>query len=175
MNAMLMLDIADKIEARPELYDQRTGVPGHHGAEKTCPLCLAGNTLRLLGQTIAGREWTGNNGVAATAERLLDLTPEKGYELFSSTPEATGLVIAFSGISTADLDGIEELKRWTLSGGLLWLCPRQSGPDNALESAVTFNAFWQRTHVGGTDKAWRRSAARVMAATLRLIARGPQD
>ena len=165
MNTDLMLRLADQLEARPELYDQETGMLSRDAAESVCPLCVAGNALRLSGKPLLGRSWTGRGGVASTAEALLELTPLESYELFSSTPNAMGLITEFSGVRTIDLDGIDELREWTLSDRLL--APATPGTPG---DTVNFNAFWKRSTKAADE--WRRSAARVMAATLRLIVAG---
>lgn len=63
MNTQLLLRIADEIETRPDLYDQRTGAP-HYGTADTadCPLCVAGNAIRLSEASIDGPAGTDPTG-----------------------------------------------------------------------------------------------------------------
>ena len=170
MNTDLMLRIADEIEARPEIFNQQRGALLDVGEKETCPLCVAGNALRMTGNAlrmtgcnIAGVDWYGLDGVSARAETLLELITDQAYWLFAAVPHTSGLAGAFN-VSPSDLNRIKELQRWRSNG----LHPAAPHTDNG----VSFDTFWRRSDTATPAKEWRRSAARVMAATLRLIAAG---
>ena len=165
MNAMLMLDIADEIETHPERYNQALG--SYLSNHEHCPACVAVTALRLRSEAFMGRGWYS---IAASARKSLDLTKSQAGALFSGRPNPVNLQKSFPWVTTAELDEIGELANWTGKG-------RRLRPVTAPETPppASFNFFWA-ADVDGTDIVrWRRSSAVVMAATLRLIARGPGD
>ena len=162
MNTALMLMIAEEIETHPERYNQACG--SYLSTNEHCPACVAVTALRLRKQDFMGRGW---GRVSSDATEQLELSSQQATALFGTSPDPLELQKQFPGVTTAELDEIGELANWTASGGRLRhvTVREEAGP-------VSFNFFW--TGKLGTEEVpgWRRSSAHVMAATLRLIARG---
>ena len=162
MNTALMLRIADEIETHPERYNQSRG--SYLNTREHCPACVAVTTLRLEDQAFMGRGW---GRVSSHAAKQLELSDHQAAALFAAAPDPLQLRKQFPWVTTADLDEIGELADWTLIG-------RRLRPTTGREDTgpVSFNFFWTGDLWTEEVPAWRRSSARVMAATLRLIARG---
>ena len=169
MNTDLMLQIADEIETHPERYDQHAGIfmPGR---ETTCPVCVARQAIGAASKpTHVTEEW---DEVAEQARKLLELTEPQARGLFSEHPKTAMLTTVFPWISTEDLNTLEELEGWTL-GRDAGLRPRAN--DAGESELCSFRRFWNEQVPHEHTHAWDESSARVMAATLRLIAHGHEE
>ena len=165
MNTALMLRIADEIEAHPERYNQSVG-SGNITCD--CPACVAVNALRLEDENLAELS-CGWSRTAKRASARLKLDDSQAEALFRACPETLALQKQFPWISQDDLDGIDELKNWAVhSLGHL----SQGAEATATRQPVSFDFFWTADMPEEQIRPWRRASARVMAATLRLIARG---
>lgn len=166
MNTDLMLRIADEIDTHPERYDQTTGMFAPND-DARCAVCIAGQAIRMAGMALyAGNAW---DEVAKQARKLLDLTAAQARGLFAEHPNSVILTTVFPHIHTHDLDTIDELRRWALGRDCI-LRPRADNGENSL--SCTFGTFWNNEKDIGHKNEWNGSAARVMAAALRLIASG---
>ena len=165
MNTALILRIADEIEAHPERYNQSVG-SGY--LTRDCPACVAVNALRLEDENLAelGHGWSRT---AKRASARLKLGDSQAEALFRACPETLALQKQFPWISQDELDGIDELENWTAhSRGHL----SRAAEATATREPVSFDFFWTADIPEEQIRPWRHASARVMAAVLRLIARG---
>ena len=171
MNAALLLDVANRIENAPQDFDQSNGIV-------SCPACVAATALLVLGLPL-DNHWP-HNSVQAAAYLGLDLV--QSAALFSPVPDAAALEHAFPTIPPGALDAIGELQRWAkVAKGVI----KPAHPYPELPHP-TFSEFWNWNHYHDDEEPgpdgedphhddYVASRARVMVATLGLIARGPQD
>ena len=160
INTGLMLRTADEIEAHPERYDQTVGIPEANKQAASCPLCVAGNALRIDNRDLhAVEEWSDMECDAAAA---LGLSDAQGGVLFSSSPRRELLAAVFPHVTRDALERIPELKRWTIDDEGRSAIRAETNPRR-----LSFDDFWRRATAD--DTAWSVSAAKMMAAVLRLI------
>lgn len=137
INTVLLLRIADELEAHPERYDQQIGINPGGELDGTCATCVAGNALRLEGCDLDDfEEW---DQMWSDAAASLGLSDVQATVLFRANPRREWLAGEFPRLTREALEAIPELRRWTIDDE-----GRSAVRTGANPRRLSFDEFWRR-------------------------------